>query len=759
MVRGTAVADHRAPVRRANRRHPVSPCVGRQQGEAAILSPPCGNDRNHSMAAVHPPYRPQHALIRSSFVHLPGISAARESRLWDQGVFDWDDLVNREPEQLDLFRGRRSALRTAVEASELALASGDIAYFGRALPRREHYRIAASFPDRCTFLDIESTGLSTYYDAVTLIGWSAGAQYTALIDPRGTGQLDQVLREFPVVVTFNGTLFDLPFLTKRFDVDWSAVLHVDLRYLARRVGLTGGQKKIESAIGVARDAPLEGVTGAEAVALWFDYKEGDLDALRDLVRYNHADVEGMKHVFEETLHRLSLGATSRPEQPKGLFPRTAVTFDTTCGSSGRCRGRVDRTSRVPISPYRGAVGPKLRLDDLRQGADLDALTVVGIDLTGSEKRKSGWATVTGAELQLARVASDDELIDRTLAAEPYLVSIDSPLSLPAGRQTEFDDDPGREEFGIVRAAERQLRGRGINVYPALLPSMQRLTRRGIELASRLRRSGVPVIESYPGAAQDILGIPRKKTSLRHLLRGLCRFGYADLDAVSGVSHDELDAATSALVGQFMVAGYWEALGSPEEDYLIVPTVEREPAKVRVDCVVGLSGPIAAGKTTAARMLEGMGFRYCRFSEIIEDELRRNGQPTNRDAMQAYGERAHGSRFGQRGIQNKLAHRVGRARKIVVDGLRHPEDRAFLRERWGLASMLVHVSASAEIRARRFAERQGGSEAAFCRADAHPVERHATGMEALADVVLPNVDTLPAFRAALRALMEGRPRCP
>ena len=666
--------------------------------------------------------------------------------------------MKREPEQLDLFRGRRSALHDAVEASEQAFATGDIAYFGRVLPRREHYRIAASFPDRCTFLDIESTGLSTYYDAVTLIGWSAGRNYTALVDPRATERLDQDLREFPIVVTFNGTLFDLPFLTKRFNKDWSTVLHVDLRYLAKRVGLTGGQKKIESAIGVARDGQLEGITGAEAVALWFDYKEGDLDALRNLVRYNHADVEGMKHVFEETLHRLTLDATSGTVKPKLIFPRTAVTFNATGGNSGRVQDAGNRASRVSISPYRGIVGPRIGLDDLRQCADLDALAVVGIDLTGSEKRKSGWATVTGAKLQMARVASDDEIIERTLGAEPYLVSIDSPLSLPAGRLTEFDDDPGRQEFGIVRTAERQLRRRGINVYPALLPSMQRLTRRGIELANQLRRSGVAVIESYPGAAQDILGIPRKKTSLRHLLRGLRRFGYADLEGVSGISHDELDAATSALVGQFMVAGYWEALGSPEEDYLIVPTVERRPCQHSANCVVGLSGPIAAGKTTAARILEGMGFRYCRFSEVIEDELRRQGRPANRDTMQAYGERAHRSRFGQRGLQNKLAYRVDRAQKIVVDGLRHPEDSAFLRERWGLASVHVHVLASAEIRTRRFAERPGGSEAAFRHAAAHPVERNVERLESLADVVLPNVDTVSTFGTALGAVVRGRPRC-
>ena len=652
-----------------------------------------------------------------------------------------------------MYRKRGGALQSAVEASEEALASRDIAFFAKRLPKREHYRIAASFPERCVFLDIESTGLSTYYDRVTLVGWSVDDRYKVLIDPGRIEELESDLREHPMVVTFNGSLFDLPFLARQFEKSWSGLLHVDLRYLAKRAGLTGGQKKIEVALGLSRETSLEGITGAEAVALWFDYKEGDLDALRGLIRYNHADIEGMKFLFEEVVRRVASRAGGAPVANGGIFRRSRICFSD-------APRRVNGANAVAIGPYGGDVGPRLTFADLRKdAARLDDLTVVGIDLTGSEERKSGWAAVAGRRLTTELIGPDADLMERTLAVKPFLVSIDSPLSLPAGRISEFDDDPGRKEYGIVREAERQLRKRGIRVYPALLPSMQRLTRRGVELATRLRKRGVPVIESYPGAAQDILGIPRKKTSLKHLAEGLRRFGYTDLTgSETDVSHDELDAATSALVGQFMLAGYWEALGSAEEDYLIVPTVDRRPPDPRSAIAVGLSGPIAAGKTTAARLLERMGFRYCRFSEIIEGELRARGAPVTRETLQAAGEEAFNSRFGQRQLQNRLAVCVERAPRVVVDGLRHPEDRAFLRERWGTAALHVHIDASADLRARRYTARADGSEDAFRRAEAHAVERNVQALAGLADSTVTNAGTVPELESRLQEMIGGQSSC-
>jgi len=161
--------------------------------------------------------------------------------------------------------------------------------------------------------------------------------------------------------------------------------------------------------------------------------------------------------------------------------------------------------------------------------------VVGIDLTGSEKRASGFALLSGNEVEFtSRIRTDEVLITESVNIKPDLVSIDSPLSLP--------EDPTK----IYRDCELTLKRRGIGVYWCFLPSMKALTLRGIALADKLRKKGLTVIESYPGAAQDILGIPRKSKGTHVLAEALAEYGIkGDLD----VSHDELDAITSAIVGQ------------------------------------------------------------------------------------------------------------------------------------------------------------------------------------------------------------------
>ena len=112
------------------------------------------------------------------------------------------------------------------------------------------------------------------------------------------------LRAASALVTFNGTLFDIPFLAKSFAHLSLPKTHADLRFLARRVDLTGGQKAIEKQLGVKVREGVEDLDGAQAVLLWHRYLRGDVELLRRLIDYNRSDVVAMRHILDVVLERL-----------------------------------------------------------------------------------------------------------------------------------------------------------------------------------------------------------------------------------------------------------------------------------------------------------------------------------------------------------------------------------------------------------------------------------------------------------------------
>ncbi|ABS56592.1 Protein of unknown function DUF429 [Methanoregula boonei 6A8] len=200
---------------------------------------------------------------------------------------------------------------------------------------------------------------------------------------------------------------------------------------------------------------------------------------------------------------------------------------------------------------------------------------VGIDLTGSERRPTGLCVLRGKNASLSLAWTDAEILSAIDAAGTGLVAIDSSLGLPAGRCCAEDTCECRK-YGIMRDCERTLRRRGIRVYPTLIKSLQKLTVRGIHLAGQLREWGYEVIESYPGAIQDILSIHRKKVDPALLRAGLDKTGIRIHNEGDHVTHDELDALTAALGGYFYLAGWYEAIGNADEGYLILPDLTRIP---------------------------------------------------------------------------------------------------------------------------------------------------------------------------------------
>jgi uncharacterized protein len=197
-----------------------------------------------------------------------------------------------------------------------------------------------------------------------------------------------------------------------------------------------------------------------------------------------------------------------------------------------------------------------------------AVRVVGLDLAGSPGRTTGFAVLgRGPRVRTRALHTDPEIRSAVWDERPDLVAIDAPLFLPHGRAT-IDDRSGPH----LRTADRELLRLGIRFFPITLGPMRMLTTRGMALRAELSREGIPSIECYPGAAQDLWGIPRKQAGTEPLRRGLERLGLAGDIARRDLTHDELDGITCALVGRAYLRGDFLAIGRADEGLMILPSL-------------------------------------------------------------------------------------------------------------------------------------------------------------------------------------------
>ncbi len=185
-----------------------------------------------------------------------------------------------------------------VEESRAHLEAMDHAYFAGGLPYREHWRAFGEFRGRIGYLDIETTGLSSASDAITVIGVYDGRETHTFVRGKNLDAFPKHLRRYSLLVTFNGARFDLPFIRHAIPETVLDQLHVDLMYPLRRMGFRGGLKRIEREMGIVRSEETQGLDGWEAVRLWRAYERGDRKALETLVAYNREDVENLERLME-----------------------------------------------------------------------------------------------------------------------------------------------------------------------------------------------------------------------------------------------------------------------------------------------------------------------------------------------------------------------------------------------------------------------------------------------------------------------------
>jgi uncharacterized protein YprB with RNaseH-like and TPR domain len=151
------------------------------------------------------------------------------------------------------------------------------------------------------YLDIE-----TAFDGrISLIGiYKPGGEMVQLSGGQVTDlNLAAALEGVGVVVTFNGTAFDLPVIRRTLGIDILDLAgHRDLLKVCRKHGIRGGLKKVEALFGIRRTSRI--MDGRHAPWLWQRYETvGDEDALGELLAYNRDDCVNLE-ILERILDGL-----------------------------------------------------------------------------------------------------------------------------------------------------------------------------------------------------------------------------------------------------------------------------------------------------------------------------------------------------------------------------------------------------------------------------------------------------------------------
>ncbi len=244
--------------------------------------------------------------LENSFILFPGIGEKTEKKLWKDNITHWDHLED-SSKYSDKIHEHREKARKNLEV-------GNETFFKDKMPNKSLWRGYENFRENVTFFDIETTGLKPERNKTTTVSFYRNGESKTLI--RGQDltkeKLEQEFFESSMMVSFNGKRFDQPFLEKSFDVDIQNP-HIDLMYLCKRLGYSGGLKKIEKELSIDRE--LEDIDGREAIRLWKKYENnGDEEALRKLVKYNQYDAENLQDLLEIVREKLIDKVAPEPER-------------------------------------------------------------------------------------------------------------------------------------------------------------------------------------------------------------------------------------------------------------------------------------------------------------------------------------------------------------------------------------------------------------------------------------------------------------
>ena len=244
-------------------------------------------------------------MLTNTFIHIQGIGAITEQRLWESGISSWDSIDGDLPSPVA--PRRKHFLLSGIEESRRHLEGCNPSYFSKLLPANQSWRLFSEFRESTVYLDIETTGLDRYFNRITTIALYDGQSIKTYVQGQNLDDFVEDIQKYKVFVSYNGKSFDVPFIENYFNIRLNHA-HIDLRYVLSSLGFRGGLKGCERQLDMDR-GDLKDIDGYFAVLLWEEYQRtGDQKALDTLLAYNIQDTINLENLMV-TVYNMKLKET------------------------------------------------------------------------------------------------------------------------------------------------------------------------------------------------------------------------------------------------------------------------------------------------------------------------------------------------------------------------------------------------------------------------------------------------------------------
>ena len=265
-------------------------------------------------------------MLKNTFSHLTKIGPKREAALWENAIFLWEDLLSALDTNNRSTRRLAPPVRQELEDSLAHYAVQNARWFAGRLPSTDTWRLFPDFRHSVAFLDIETTGLNEPGNPpdITTLALYDGKTVRWYVNGENLNDFKEDIRQYQMLVTFNGKTFDVPVIESFFHIRIDQA-HIDLRYVLKSLGYSGGLKICEQKLGITREG-LDGVDGFFAVLLWDDFRRRKSPkSLETLLAYNIEDAVNLERLmimaFNQKISRLEHVSVDRlPEPFEPLLP-------------------------------------------------------------------------------------------------------------------------------------------------------------------------------------------------------------------------------------------------------------------------------------------------------------------------------------------------------------------------------------------------------------------------------------------------------